>query len=541
MFEGINILEMKSKKISRLFNKHLKLLAIKKFIFELLSIPISLLNAVLLSNIVTCATSGKSIEVLKLGGLLVVVSVCFTLLRTFFQIKQRINTSNSINRCKIELYNLFFDLPLTTLYSYDNGQAKERFNDDFSYVINKTLVLYPDLFVRIITVVIYFIFIARNSFFCAIILLTMGTIQIVPPIISKKLFQKNYLDTRDIEAKLTNFTLEAYEGFLTIKLYKLKKWYITKLKELQKKYLKTGKKGIWTATTENTITSFLANTLKYGSCVIFGILVLNNKISVDLAVFIISLSNSFFKSITTVFSSISKFGVTKEAELRLSEWYKYNNNHIGYVINSSNIVLKNVSHCYSNTLVFNNITSNFPSKGICVIKGINGIGKSTLLKLIMGLIHTQDGFISVGGVSANNLSEENYMYKMCYLPQENIEFNLEPFELIKMIKGIDLNSVKEILKKFLLDENLLNNTTISNLSGGERKKFFLSLVLSNPNALLLLDEPTNSLDEHGKQVLIQQLKTRNGLTIVVTHDSFFNGKNDCLAIIDSGEIRFEKE
>lgn len=530
--------DMKQKKISQLFNKHLKLLAIKKCIFELLSIPVSLLNAILLSKMVTCAISGRTIEVLKLGVLLIIILICFTFFNISFQIKQKQIASNFINRCKIELYNLFFDLPLTTLYSYNNGQAKERLNDDFSRVVNKTLALYPDLFICIITVSLYFIFIAKNSFLCSIILLTMGTIQVVPPIITKNFFQKNYLDTRDVEAELTNCTIEAYEGFLSIKFYNLKKWYLTKLKKIQKKYLKIGNKGIWTATTENTITSFISNILKYGACVIFGMLVLNNKISVDLAVHIIALSNSFFKAITTIFSSISKFGVTKEAELRLSEWYT--DDHDEYEINGCEIHLRNVSHCYGNTAILDNITENFPSKGICVIKGTNGVGKSTLLKLITGLIHIQNGFIDVGGISTNNFSEENYLHKICYLPQENIEFDIEPFELMNMIKGIDLNSVKEILRKFLLDDDLLNNTKICNLSGGESKKFFLSLVLSSPNALLLLDEPTNSLDEHSKQILIQELKIRSGLTIIVTHDSFFDDKCDCLAIIESGEIRFEK-
>ena len=111
-----------------------------------------------------------------------------------------------------------------------------------------------------------------------------------------------------------------------------------------------------------------------------------------------------------------------------------------------------------------------------------------------------------------------------------LDTNIPIFEKINKLNGQEYKSVRI----------QLNNTKICNLSGGESKKFFLSLVLSSPNALLLLDEPTNSLDEHSKQILIQELKIRSGLTIIVTHDSFFDNQCDCLAIIESGEIRFEK-
>ena len=95
-------------------------------------------------------------------------------------------------------------------------------------------------------------------------------------------------------------------------------------------------------------------------------------------------------------------------------------------------------------------------------------------------------------------------------------------------------------KIFGLTDKQLGDTKISELSGGERKKVFLALALTINPILMLLDEPTNSLDEVGKNLLMDELKKREGLTLIITHDPIFDAISDCTYFIDEGKIKREK-
>ena len=225
--------------------------------------------------------------------------------------------------------------------------------------------------------------------------MVISVMQIIPPLVIKKFFERNYNDTRDIEAKLTNLTLEAHYGFATIKLYKLKKWYLDKLAILHKKYLKVGNNGIFTGTAQSTLTAFVSMILKYGTYAVIGIFLLYHIIKLDVGVKAISLSGGFFLAVSTVCHSFTEFAVIKKAEQRLKGWFTENN--IQEKPNDRTVSLSDVSIAFEDRSIFNHVEMSFPPKGICVIKGANGAGKSMLFRLIAGLVQANSGQAFVGG------------------------------------------------------------------------------------------------------------------------------------------------
>ena len=84
------------------------------------------------------------------------------------------------------------------------------------------------------------------------------------------------------------------------------------------------------------------------------------------------------------------------------------------------------------------------------------------------------------------------------------------------------------------------NQLLSELSGGERKKVWLVLALLKNAKILILDEPTTSLDEHGRQILKQELQKREGGTILITHESEMAAIADHVIRIEGGELYYEK-
>jgi len=149
---------------------------------------------------------------------------------------------------------------------------------------------------------------------------------------------------------------------------------------------------------------------------------------------------------------------------------------------------------------------------ICVI-GKNGIGKSTLLKLLAGFLKPSEGSVSYhdntqkGFFGQTNIATLN--------PEHTIEEELlscdkiNNRETIRTICGTMMFSGDAALKK------------ISVLSGGEKSRVLLAKILLSPSNLLLLDEPTHHLDIESCDVLVEAIESFGGASIIVTHNESF--------------------
>lgn len=525
----------------RFFREHLKGIAIAKALFDLVSIPVNLFSARMLADIVLSATSGDTNTVLSSGLKLAALLIGYKIFETLCRIRLERRRSKALHKCKLELYENFLSRPLWELYSSDNGQLKERLTDDFSVAADKIMSVYPGICVGILTGATYLIFVARLSWMISIILTLLALIQIVPPIMVKKYFEKNYKDTREIEAQLTNSIIEAHHSFAILKLYDLKSWYIKKLKKLHSAYSKIGNIGIYTNTAENVLNDFVSMALKYGTYAVVGLLALKSIVSLNTGVEAIALSGSFYAAVNTIFASITRIAVIREAETRLSDWFVKERGDEKKEIGGAGVALTKVLISYDDKAVLDRTSIAFPTNGICLIKGANGAGKSTLFKLITGLIHADQGAVRVGGIAPDAFSDGTFPWKLFYLPQEDADLTLCPRDFYKMIYGENLSSVIRFARSFGLRDRQLNETNINALSGGERKKVFLALALAVAPTVLLLDEPTNSLDETSKNILILELKKREGLTLIITHDSAFDSVCSHLFFIRERKIENEEK
>lgn len=153
------------------------------------------------------------------------------------------------------------------------------------------------------------------------------------------------------------------------------------------------------------------------------------------------------------------------------------------------------------------------------IIGQNGIGKSTLLKIIMGEIDPDSGSVSIG-----ETVKIGYFSQQCDdmdLSMRAIDYVKSESNAIETPEGI--LSASQLLEKFLFFSDQ-QYTTISRLSGGERRRLYLlKLLMTAPN-VLILDEPTNDLDIETLTILEDYLTGFPGAVIVVSHDRYFLDK-----------------
>ncbi len=509
------------KKLRRTFYPILRKLSFCTFILKMIPIPFTLLTATMLSGLVTEATSQHVSAVLSLSAKLILLLLGMKGFDILTGIALQKASSQALHACKQKLYHQFLSNPLHRLYTTNHGDAMEKLNDDFNTVTGKALSLYPAFWTGILTSAVYFIFLAYQNLGIALTLTVISLIQLLPPVIVNRFLQINYNQNRDIEAELSDFILESYHGFVTIKLYHLKQWWLTRLKELHNNYIKTGNRAEATATAEFALLELTKAISTYGTYGIVGLFILSERASLDTGVQAIALSTGFFEAVRQISALLSDFAVAKTAELRLASFFS-DEEELEGTLTDTRIQLQHVSYSYDDKQILSDISVSLASGGITLIKGTNGTGKSTLFRLITGQQLCTEGQITIGDISVSKLGTSHFPKQIFYLPQDDAAFRMTAMELYQMLLPNHLTTISAIAQQFSLSETLLYSTNICNLSGGERKKVFLALAFALNPSILLLDEPTNSLDEAGKQILLKLLASRTNPTLLITHETLFD-------------------
>lgn len=498
---------------------------------NLLQIFLSIISAKLLSAVITEATKENIRNVLFIAVILLCIVFGKSVMNILAEIALEKRKIQKVHNCKLKFYQLFFQKPLKDLYLQKLGETKEKINDDFQAVIEKYNSYYPNFIVGLLSGGIYFTYICFMNQWIALVLLFISILQIVPPLIIKRFLQVNYDNCRDIEAEITNFTMEGYRGFLLIKLYNLKGWWESKLAGYHKQYSKIGRFSIYTGTMESVLDDLISKILSYGTYGIIGLLILKNIATLDIGIQAITLSGSFYGAVKISFDLIKNLAVCQRAEKRLTNLFE-NVDETGSEITQGDIEISKLSYSYGEEEILSNINISLDSTQLTVIKGCNGSGKSTLLRLLVGVLESQEGTITVDGIRPEELSSANFPEKIFYLPQDDHVFSFSPYELYCMVSPMKKEQAIELAKRFGLKEELICESKIDELSGGERKKVFLSLAFAVEPVVMLLDEPTNSLDEDGKLLLKKLLKNRNGGAIIITHDGFLDDISDNEYVIE---------
>ncbi len=168
--------------------------------------------------------------------------------------------------------------------------------------------------------------------------------------------------------------------------------------------------------------------------------------------------------------------------------------------------------------------------GVC---GRNGLGKSTLLKIIIGQLQPTDGTVKIGQLTKFN-----------YVDQGRLQLDDNRTVLDEIADGTEFVqwgeaklSLRAYLKRFLFDDDRIT-TLVKYLSGGERSRLLLARILKNGGNFLILDEPTNDLDLATLRVLEEALIAFPGVVCVVSHDRYFLNRvcTDILAFEGDGRI-----
>jgi energy-dependent translational throttle protein EttA len=186
--------------------------------------------------------------------------------------------------------------------------------------------------------------------------------------------------------------------------------------------------------------------------------------------------------------------------------------HLGDLV----VEMKNVSKGYGDKLLIENLTFRLPPGGIVGVIGANGVGKTTLFRMILGQEQPDEGEIRIGDTvelgyvdqSRDALSPEKTVYEEISGGHDTLEMGSRKMNARAYVARFNFQGPDQQKK-------------VGNLSGGERNRVHLAKLLRVGSNVLLLDEPTNDLDIDTLRALEEAILNFAGCVVVISHDRWF--------------------
>ena len=199
--------------------------------------------------------------------------------------------------------------------------------------------------------------------------------------------------------------------------------------------------------------------------------------------------------------------------------------------------LEKISFSYNKNVLIKDLTYEFESGNIYGIIGDNGIGKSTLFKILSGLIKKDSGFISINGEKLNKRNRQKRIYYLSNNPDSNL-FEVSAEDELK------LNNKDADTDKILADFNLENIKDIHPqiMSGGQKQRLTIASAELLERDVYLFDEPTSGLDGHNMQIISERMKKlqeKEKIILIISHDYEFLC-NSCNKILYLDGYSFEE-
>jgi iron complex transport system ATP-binding protein len=199
---------------------------------------------------------------------------------------------------------------------------------------------------------------------------------------------------------------------------------------------------------------------------------------------------------------------------------------------SLTVEIENLSFAYGPQAVLQDMSFGVERGQFLAVAGPNGVGKSTLLNLICGLLRPQNGQIRIDGMNIRSYSIKALARKVAVVRQEFVPaFDFTATEIVAMARtpymsafGFESESDRKIIAQALemTETSRFKSRPIRQLSGGERQRVFIARALAQQSPVLLLDEPTSFLDfkhQVGIYDLLKEVQSQMNKTIIaVTHD-----------------------
>ncbi len=452
---------------------------------------------------------------------------------------------NSVKRIRIIIFNNLFLSNSEKHNRFKTGDLINRTLNEVEYIESFTSTILFQLFSDLVISIIVLSILLYRYPYVGILILVVIPISCCLQIKNSKIIGKYTEIERNKFTLLSSIVGEILGnlfGIISINAdeYMLRRYSNNQDAEI-KAYLNMLKKNINNKITQTFIlVSFNAVALIIGTK-----MVLTNQLSlgglISLNMYILMVTQPFLR-LAQNYIKLEKLKIYISRLNEVIDTYNDKFKMNGIEIDSiDNIKVDKLNFSYTeNKLLFSDISVLFSKKECIRIDGDNGVGKTSLLKIIFGYISIDNNSVYINNNDISKLNIKNYRNKIVYISQDVFLFNGTIIENIILDSKINVETVRGILKKVCANEwiyNLPNGiyTEIkegaANLSGGEKQKIALARLYCKNFDVLILDEAFIGLDKKSKSKIIDNILNEfsDKIILIISHDKYVQDRlnNKC--------------
>ena len=386
------------------------------------------------------------------------------------------------------------------------GELDVKLERDVGTVSSFMMGTVPDAIGSVIMLIGAFTLTAIADYRVALVFLFMDLLQLLPTLLYEKWARKAYIAVRRDEENYESWLVEGIRGMRTLKAYGLEKWFIGRFTRLNRRVYASGKHAEQVGTVESIVFETINAIVTYGSYIVVGLFTLLWGLPIEKIPLLIILGENLFSSTNGVYSMRVSWFSYDEAKKRIA-WVTAPDT--AKADGGPLLCARNITKSFNDKQVLCGASLEVGPNERVLLHGGNGSGKSTLMRIMLGLLAPDGG----EAVARQGLTVSNAL-------QQDEGMNMSGVEVSSMLLEagqIDGAAFERISAGFGLSRELLERR-LSEYSGGELKKFYLSAAFAKPADIIVLDEPTNHIDSASAEYLITLIGERSGAVLVCSHD-----------------------
>lgn len=503
----------------------------------------------------------QDLSLLKYGAMILIgILACQVVLKIISRnIFERVKAKIEI-KLKLHIFETVLKKDYGGISKYHSGEVLNRLTSDVNVITDGIVTLLPrviSLFTRLMAAVVI---LAGFDPIFALVFVAAGSVLLVLSRFFKGYLKSMHKKSQETDGKVRSFFQESVAEILVIKVFDA----YTQVREKAYQLMQDNYK----VRIKRSTVSIFANSgiqLAFSIGHLFAIIwggyrVYQGAIDIGEMSAILQLVNQIQSPMATLSGILPSFYACVASAERLMEFEvlpdeftsgEKINDVQNFYASFKSIDFKNITFRYDRDCVFENANGKIDKGDFVAVTGISGIGKSTLFKMMMGVINAQQGEIAVTSQNGSRIADSETRKLFSYVPQGNLLLSGTIYENITFMNdGKSETEIKNAVRLSCCDDFIGDlpqglDTVIGErgmgLSEGQAQRIAIARAILYGAPILLLDEATSALDEETEKRLIENLKELKDRTlIIITHKKAALGVcNKELKIVD-GKIYIEE-
>ncbi|MCY1660516.1 ABC transporter ATP-binding protein [Chryseobacterium sp. SL1] len=362
--------------------------------------------------------------------------------------------------------------------------------------------------------------------------------------------KKTYLKLVDIEGNIYNYFLERIRNIRVLKSNNVLSEEIETLNNYHNTWRENAVENTYWNGISSNITTFL---IAIGPLIILlygGKLVYSDLMTIGTLIAFIQYLNRIYAPIIGLAAGANEFFQSKVSMKRIYDNITEEENTDDLkekVLEVSTITLKNITVKYHEKYILKDFSYTFNSGKTYGIKGKSGIGKSTMVNLIMNFINPDSGHININNISIDKvknltsliglIEKENQLFHDTVI--NNIKYGAEKENIIEFREIIRIICLSDVIDRLEDHENTTITFSGSTLSDGEKQRIAIARVFYKQPEIIIFDEATASLDVGLERIILKNIREKlpNAIILIISHRN--NLHEFCDEIIDFEKLSYE--